>query len=464
MVQTMESPPFDLQAYHPPISLWEIVKQHVPVHEREEIKNMLGESLIDQSLELHEEVNTLLEIWRDYRDETTKVKPNPVLPEPPGLRDRLIQEIQFFVGSVKEKAKHEGVNADKILSRHNSEIIDYALDTFRPDSARPSSRLTARGNDGRETPMICSPSCSDRTSEASMLSEEVESMNEKLNILKFDEVVSHLRSTLEEEIETLLKDITFLQNCLDEEATFRAESTGTLTREPTLQELKEERSTLEKDLLSSMRSQTSPPVKPAFNPDFSKKALGPTFSGMTKVKSSANHGAVNSVSPMKPGPMKAFTSPVPPSGEKTVSSMKTNSGARVKERVRTSPMGDNLGEVRPGNQSGSNHRPGSPHSGRRRPVINSASKGSRLNGDISDSSQSVGYSVTKETSIKTSSREPGKAGPHLEAVLTLSKGTSGDATDVHHFVPSPPSSKPSTPRPSSAQRFRNMVLECRDSS
>lgn len=52
----MESPPFDLQAYRPPISLWEIVKQHVPVHEREEIKNMLGESLIDQSMELHDEV------------------------------------------------------------------------------------------------------------------------------------------------------------------------------------------------------------------------------------------------------------------------------------------------------------------------------------------------------------------------------------------------------------------------
>lgn len=42
------------------------------------------------------------------------------------------------------------------------------------------------------------------------------------------------RSTLEEEIETLLRDIHFLQNCLDDEATFRAESSGTLTREPTL--------------------------------------------------------------------------------------------------------------------------------------------------------------------------------------------------------------------------------------
>ena len=52
----MESPPFDLQAYEPPLSLWKLVEQHVPYHEREEIKSILGESVVDQSLELHEEV------------------------------------------------------------------------------------------------------------------------------------------------------------------------------------------------------------------------------------------------------------------------------------------------------------------------------------------------------------------------------------------------------------------------
>jgi len=59
MVQTMETPPFDLQAYQPPISLWKLVEQYVPVHEREEVKSMLGESLIDQSMELHEEVTNI---------------------------------------------------------------------------------------------------------------------------------------------------------------------------------------------------------------------------------------------------------------------------------------------------------------------------------------------------------------------------------------------------------------------
>lgn len=55
------------------------------------------------------QIETLLEIWRDYREETLHVKPMSKLPEPPGLRDRLVQEIQFFVDSVKEKAKNQGV-------------------------------------------------------------------------------------------------------------------------------------------------------------------------------------------------------------------------------------------------------------------------------------------------------------------------------------------------------------------
>lgn len=44
-----------------------------------------------------------------------------------------------------------------------------------------------------------------------------------------------LRSTIEEEVETLLRDIRFLYECIDDEATFRAEKQGTLSREPTIQ-------------------------------------------------------------------------------------------------------------------------------------------------------------------------------------------------------------------------------------
>ena len=50
----------------------------------------------------------------------------------------------------------------------------------------------------------------------------------------------------------------------------------------------------------------------------------------------------------------------------------------------------------------------------------------------------------------------------LEAVVTLSKSKTGQTQEVR-LIPSPPPGKPTTPRPSSAQRFRKMVLESRES-
>ena len=49
--------PADLWAYEPPIPLWSLVENYVHPHEREEVKNMLGGSLVEQSLELHDEVS-----------------------------------------------------------------------------------------------------------------------------------------------------------------------------------------------------------------------------------------------------------------------------------------------------------------------------------------------------------------------------------------------------------------------
>ena len=42
--------------YEPPDSLWGLIEKSTPSHEREEIKHMLGEDLVEQSLELHQEV------------------------------------------------------------------------------------------------------------------------------------------------------------------------------------------------------------------------------------------------------------------------------------------------------------------------------------------------------------------------------------------------------------------------
>ncbi|CAH1774305.1 unnamed protein product [Owenia fusiformis] len=251
---------FDLHAYSPPLSLWALVKQHVPPYEQEEVKSMLGESLVEQSLELHEEVDTLLDIWRDFRDETTQEDSSSFLPEPPEMRDRLTQQIRFFVENIREKAKGQGRDPETALSKHNQDVIEYAIESSRPSSGSNSTRPGTACSilNGRMTPMRSSPP-SDKVSANSTLSEEIDDMSEKLNMLEFDEVTQHLRETLEEEISQLLKDITFLQNCLDDESQFRLDKT--ITREPTLSELKEERSKLEKNMFADHAPLPSSPIR-----------------------------------------------------------------------------------------------------------------------------------------------------------------------------------------------------------
>jgi len=50
----------------------------------------------------------LVEIWRDYRQETLCRPVCPRLPEPPDQREMLKAEIKFFVQSIQEKAKANG--------------------------------------------------------------------------------------------------------------------------------------------------------------------------------------------------------------------------------------------------------------------------------------------------------------------------------------------------------------------
>lgn len=237
-----------MQAYTPPPSLWRLVEQYVCIHEQEEVKNMLGLSLVEQSLDSHNEIDMLLDIWREMKDdEENQATSRRGLPEPPNVRERLIQEIVFFVDNVKEKAKKKGLNPDLILKQHNTSVLDYAQDQSRPGSSLGRS---SRISDGRETPMMMmSP---ERLDIVSNLSDGIEAMNNQLNYLDFDSVCKNLRKTLEDEVEQLLKDIDFLHDCLNSQAEIRdCVTPRALSREPTLTELREERTILEKELLTS---------------------------------------------------------------------------------------------------------------------------------------------------------------------------------------------------------------------
>lgn len=258
--------PDTFEGYSPPLSLWKLVEQHVHHCEQPEIKNMLGESKVEEAEELHREVEMLLDIWQELRSESDKAikRPNGALPEPPGVRERLKQEISFFLQSMRSKAEDEGRDPDKAIANYKSHVVNYALNES-PHPPRPVTRCssgeltrpaTALNRDGRETPAFrCTPN-SDKMSLSSTVSDDVESMSDKLNVLLLDDVVQHLRQHLEDELEQLVRDVSFLQQCLDEEAAYQDAAVNVI--EPNLTELREERAKLEKDVLRDVPAPMPP--------------------------------------------------------------------------------------------------------------------------------------------------------------------------------------------------------------
>jgi hypothetical protein len=159
--------------YEPPESLWQLVQAVANERELDVIKRVVGESLVETSLDLHAEIDTLLEIWRDYRHETvqglnrlrqSKRDLTNNLPEPPNQRETLKKEIAFFVKQLRETFNDNGDRfASKILSKnHNLSVINYVLNTDQSFTSPTSSTSTlVNGNDnGAEVGVVRRPGSS----------------------------------------------------------------------------------------------------------------------------------------------------------------------------------------------------------------------------------------------------------------------------------------------------------------
>lgn len=315
-ISELKLAPSTLEPYEPPDSLWQLIKSIANERELDVIKSRIGESLVETSIDLHNEIDSLLEIWRDYRNETAytleelknRMNGKSNLPEPPNIRETLKKEIKFFVSQMRQQFAEEDKFCRQIVSNnHNLNVINYVLnsnessnnkiikinedtnDTIRRSRSSSASMLVKRPpsvvnkRTGAETPMLLNlPNdiATGResrqriryrsTSRASSvnsprpntiasgrnnlndLSENLELMvdEDKINCYQIDDVAEHLRELLQQECDTLLKDIEFLYECLDEESNYRTVSKQTL-KEPSINELKEERKKLEADLLSS---------------------------------------------------------------------------------------------------------------------------------------------------------------------------------------------------------------------
>ena len=130
---------YTAEPYEPPESLWQLIKSVANERELDVIKSIIGESVIETCIDLHNEIDTLLEIWRDYRNETmvslnqikqTINKSHTNLPEPPNIRETLKKEIRFFVTQMREHYKEEDKFCRQIVANnHNLNVINYALNS-----------------------------------------------------------------------------------------------------------------------------------------------------------------------------------------------------------------------------------------------------------------------------------------------------------------------------------------------
>ncbi|CAF0822110.1 unnamed protein product [Didymodactylos carnosus] len=225
--------------------------------EREYCKYTLGHALVEQCEEIEQEIESLLDIWRDYRTETvygsTAGVGQNMMPDPPVVRSRLKKEIEFFVKHIHEQCANDDKLFHKRLSAHNWSAINYSLTTDTNSRVRERP-ISARDKSGRETPIIdiVSPrsdiivATKERVIDASLIRSKLETFN-------LDDIVDQLRQALQEDVKTLEEHVKYLHERLDEEADFRAKTRG-LFREPTLGELKEERNRLEKEVLGSSTS------------------------------------------------------------------------------------------------------------------------------------------------------------------------------------------------------------------
>ena len=129
---------YTAEPYEPPESLWQLIKSIANERELDVIKSIIGQAVIESSIDLHNEIDTLLEIWRDYRNETmvslNQIKQNmnksTNLPEPPNIRDTLKKEIRFFVTQMREVYREEDKFCKQIVANnHNLNVINYALNS-----------------------------------------------------------------------------------------------------------------------------------------------------------------------------------------------------------------------------------------------------------------------------------------------------------------------------------------------
>eukprot|EP01137_Pigoraptor_chileana_P007439 Opistho-2@53040 len=291
------------EAFEPRPSLWAEICRHCPASETEEIRRVVGVSLLEQNSDLHKEVSALLDIWRDIRREiavgherASSGKGPKRLPEPPLVRERLRSEILFFVENLRERAAESGANAESVLAAtgQDKSLLSYVMMT----ASHESLRRPGTASSGRQTPLrdLSTPSSAGSRTQSRMSSSSIGTtlsqsghsasvgaakataddvsriaQKKKITMHSIDEIADRLREALSRERELLLGDVAFLHDSIERSGDEMDAAVAHARRmseveEPSLQQLREYGTRLEKEYLSKSKANLTAGASPHSSP------------------------------------------------------------------------------------------------------------------------------------------------------------------------------------------------------
>lgn len=234
--------------YEVPFSVWGLIKTIVHPEELPVIQKSIGESLIEQCIDLRCEVETLLEIWKELnqtcgenKDALKKPLSNKILPESTQMKEMLKMEVKMLAANLNAKSS----SLPQSLNATDLQTISYVMKNAVVE--RPSTPLR---------------SVTDGAGASTSSPVRLKDVRRNINVCDVDRVVGILRDALIKEQESLENDVVFLQDSIEKSHQsescnlFKSTPTGVL-QEPSVNELKQARRNLENELFSNCKSKAT---------------------------------------------------------------------------------------------------------------------------------------------------------------------------------------------------------------